>query len=79
MGATQLGITAYKIDGGFLIKRKILNIRTEQDTNGLYRFLLCRDATVLRKGEAIYSDEDDAWYAGYVLERQLISDGALYE
>lgn len=75
----SVGITAYKIDGGILIKKKTLHVRTEQDTNGLYRFLICRDADVLRKGEAIYSDKDDAWYAGYVLERQLIDIGALYE
>lgn len=73
-----LGITAFKLDSGFLIKRKTLKIKTEE-INGQFRYLICRDTSILRTSDAVYTDADEAWYAGYVLERQLLDSGALYE
>lgn len=77
MGA-NLGITAYKLDSGFLIKRKTLNIKVEE-INGQFRYLICRDTTVLRTGTSFYATADDAYYYGYVRERQEIDGGTLYE
>ena len=79
MGASVVGTTYELSAGGYIFKRKTLNIRTEADSSGNYRFLICRDSNVLRRSDAVYSDESDAWYAGYVLERQLIDSGVLYE
>ena len=78
MDATTTKFTAYQLPTGFFLRRKTLNIKTEEE-GGLYRYLVCRDDVVIRKGDAIYSDQYEAFYAGYVLERQLIADGALYE
>jgi hypothetical protein len=78
VGATTVGVTTTKLESGYLSQRKTLNIITEE-TGGLFLFMIRRDSTVLRKSEAIYSDKYDAWYAGYVLERQLIDKGELYE
>lgn len=72
------GITAFKIDNGFLIKRKTLNIKTEE-INGQFRYLICRDTAVLRTSQAIYPDAGEAYYAGYVKERQELDGGTLHE
>ena len=75
---TTLGITAFKLDSGFLIKRKTLNIKTEE-ISGQFRYLICRDTTVLRTGPTVYTSADEAYYAGYVKERQELDGGTLYE
>ena len=77
MGA-NLGITAFKLDSGFLFKRKTLNIKVEE-ISGQFRYLICRDASILRTGTTFYANADDAYYHGYVRERQEIDGGTLYE
>lgn len=78
MAETGIGVTTIKLESGYINQIKTLNIVTEQ-IGGLFLFMIRRDSNVLRKSEAIYSDKWEAWYAGYVLERQLLESGALYE
>ena len=77
MGAI-IGITAFKLDSGFLVKRKTLNIKVEE-ISGQFRYLICRDASILKTGTTFYPTADDAYYYGYVRERQEIAGGTLYE
>jgi len=78
MVQTGVGVTTVKLESGYLNQIKTLNIVTEQ-IGGLFLFMIRRDSTVLRKSEPMYDTAWNAWYAGYVLERQLLESGAIYE
>jgi len=78
MVQTGIGVTTVKLESGYLNQVKTLNIVTDE-IGGLFFFMIRRDSNVLRKSEPMYANAWDAWYAGYVLERQLLDSGAIYE